>query len=214
MTIAAVPLFSVHAISILFVVGGNELVPTVRTPRSRVNEQRALPTRLPTNCSAPAYSQLLASPPNLILRDHHDGPTAQLVSYADVSISRGLCFLTPTRGCRTFLSGGFSVLFSLFVVYKIEEQRAKENECRNSDSLRVMDPRRFSFATQEVLARMAWVALQSCKQFRTRSSSFPVARVCSKLLNATKPWQNFLRCTKKNPMIACRRAFEIIEQSQ
>ena len=62
------------------------------------------------------------------------------------------------------LSGGCSVLISLFVFYKIEKQRSMNVEklarvlSRNRDTSRVRGPGRFSFATLEVLSRMGSLA--------------------------------------------------------
>jgi hypothetical protein len=91
---------------------------------------------------------------------------AQLVRrflYIVAAISGPMLFDVYTR-LPYLLSGGFSVLLSLFVVYKIEKQRRANAKNlarllrRNLVSLKVMDPRRFSFATQEVLARMGSLA--------------------------------------------------------
>jgi hypothetical protein len=91
---------------------------------------------------------------------------AQLVRrflYIVAAISAPLFFDVYAR-LPYLLSGGFSVLLSLFVICKIEKHR-RENAKRlarifgrNRDSIGAMDPRRFSFATQEVLSRIGSLA--------------------------------------------------------
>jgi hypothetical protein len=116
MTITSVPLFSVHVISILFVVGGNELFLTVLT---EIQGEHVL-CQLPANCSAPAYSIAHLSP-----KPYPQGPSRRSSTtkflvrwrnwYADFSISslpsQGLCFLTSTQGCRSFCRADLACCF-------------------------------------------------------------------------------------------------------
>jgi hypothetical protein len=91
---------------------------------------------------------------------------AQLVRrflYIVAAITGPVLFDVYTR-LPYLLSGGCSVLISFFVIYKIEKQKRMNVEklarvlSRNRDTSRVKGPRRFSFATLEVLSRMGSLA--------------------------------------------------------